>query len=893
MRLKMVELENYGGIMNGMGLSKISIDFTKCNHSMLVIKGDNGSGKSTLFKALKPLPDDSDSFIQGLPAKKIISYMGPMGEIYTLTFIHDVKTNGDRMNAKGYITKDIGAGPVELNPTGNITSCKDIIYSEFKLDPNFVALSQLSTDDRGLADKKPAERKKFVNSIISSVEVYNNIYKTLAKRSSIFKSMINSIVSKIDTIGDINELNPMLSSIERTIVNYEASRDEFNRTIAKNESIIESLNGHDSLARKVELETRLREVESTISNLTGHIHEVIPADTTPEEHLELLKLKYRDMRHHREDSCFKLMEIEQSIKDTNTKLQDKQAKLDSFTSDTNYDQLESAIENVKKSIKECEAVFAEMGLEGDVILSKDEYIIGIHTLEQIKEAVEAFQDAFTDGVVDLIVKNIDSPNPDIESLNNCIEQSKYKIKALEVELTESIVYAKRVAILNSRPKECKLDNCFFIADAIEAEKHLKENPPVKIDEAIKLEKENLHELELELSTKLQIIDGKNMLNRIFRMIESARPILAKLPVKDILLEKSQFVIRIISRVPLKEIDVLKMYLQKANVFEDYAYAKNMLTSLEAEYKIYLSKKDIIDTLVDDVNKLNGDLKGLLQAQFKVKDTILHYNDMELDMSNDIKNVENLISTCVKSLNESIALKEKLTTEYDNISKNMVAVTNAASMIEVTRQNLANVLTNLNEKYKERDTVKHKVEMLKEYEKELEDYKASYTKIETIKYYSSPTTGIQTVFMELYMNKIIQLANRLLAMMFDGVFHLDPFIINENEFRIPCSGGNLPHDDISSMSSSQVACISMILSFALLFQSSSKLNILKLDEIDGALDSYNRRNFIIMLDQMLEVLDCQQCIIISHNDEINLDNCDVILLKHSNIEPIVGNIIWKY
>ena len=224
---------------------------------------------------------------------------------------------------------------------------------------------------------------------------------------------------------------------------------------------------------------------------------------------------------------------------------------------------------------------------------------------------------------------------------------------------------------------------------------------------------------------------------------------------------------------------------------------------------------------------------------------------------------------------------------------MVAVTNAASMIEVTRQNLANVLTNLNEKYKERDTIKHKVEMLKEYEKELEEYKASYTKIETIKYYSSPTTGIQTVFMELYMNKIIQLANRLLAMMFDGVFHLDPFIINENEFRIPCSGGNLPHDDISSMSSSQVACISMILSFALLFQSSSKLNILKLDEIDGALDSYNRRNFIIMLDQMLEVLDCQQCIIISHNDEINLDNCDVILLKHSNIEPIVGNIIWKY
>ena len=230
---------------------------------------------------------------------------------------------------------------------------------------------------------------------------------------------------------------------------------------------------------------------------------------------------------------------------------------------------------------------------------------------------------------------------------------------------------------------------------------------------------------------------------------------------------------------------------------------------------------------------------------------------------------------------------------DKISADMKKIAEHIETVNNIQANIDSVDLELRPLVNNRDNLKHKLQMLKEYDEELIEYKGKYDKIEVIKFYSSPTTGIQTLFMELYMNKIISLANQLLAMLFEGQYKLEPFIINETEFRIPCSGGLLLHDDISSMSSSQVACISMILSFALLFQSSSKLNILKLDEIDGALDSTNRRNFIVMLDQMLNVLQCQQCIIISHNDELNLDNCDVIVLKHSNIEPISGNVIWSY
>ena len=84
---------------------------------------------------------------------------------------------------------------------------------------------------------------------------------------------------------------------------------------------------------------------------------------------------------------------------------------------------------------------------------------------------------------------------------------------------------------------------------------------------------------------------------------------------------------------------------------------------------------------------------------------------------------------------------------------------------------------------------------------------------------------------------------------------------------------------------------MVLSFALLFHSSSKYNILKLDEIDGGLDAENRLQFISLLDRIMNVMDCDQCIMISHNNELNLKNLDIIALKTN--EVLDGNLIYNY
>jgi len=94
-------------------------------------------------------------------------------------------------------------------------------------------------------------------------------------------------------------------------------------------------------------------------------------------------------------------------------------------------------------------------------------------------------------------------------------------------------------------------------------------------------------------------------------------------------------------------------------------------------------------------------------------------------------------------------------------------------------------------------------------------------------------------------------------------------------------GGINHDDITSMSSAQISLISMIISIALLSQTSTKLNIIVGDEIDAPFDSENRREFISILYQLMYMVNASQCVLITHNSEIPMDDCDIILLKSDN------------
>ncbi|MCK9309830.1 MAG: hypothetical protein M0P99_06130 [Candidatus Cloacimonetes bacterium] len=902
MKIEKIKISGYIGIYNGLRLYELSIDFTKASHKIILIKGGNGSGKSTLMTALSPLPDDNSSFIPGQQAEKEIIIRDSF-ILYKINFIHPVKHNGDRDTTRAYIKKYIGNDVIELNSNGNITSFKDILYSEFNLDPNFIALSQLSVNDRGLADKTPGERKRFAASIIETLEVYNAIYKTLSKRSSIFKSMVNNLSSKIDNIGDENKVKLTLDSLENRINGLSNTRNQLIEQMASYKSMISILDPNGLIQNLYEeiynklliLDGGREENNIKIKNCINKIERFndLSKDTVMGYYLEVKGLI---------DSLSVAIQVQESKingllsdRENDTKiLRGKIEKLNSLKSENNYINIETEINNCQLLIRNYEEIFKNANIKNALSISKDEYITGLNILKDIKEVIDIFKsnvymDVLNDAISYIQMDSI----PDIITIQNQINSIKEILSNDTIELKYYETLYDKASYLSLRPTNCKIENCGFISDALDAAKLNPEQKIQSISNKIKENSEKLNILKLTETQIMNILEVINNIRIIFRYIDNYHIILDKLPNGTIFTDKKTLLTRIKNHDTFEDINDLYKFIEFSNIFDEYKIEKQKLKELEADYKLYESKNSIIEDVLYNINELNQGLNNITSL-IEENNLILQENKIVLLNAKETLIELDLLITLYNEQFEIEKNRNELTSQFNNIRSNIIQIKENLNNINTINGSIEQINIEMKPLMEDRDTIKHSLTLLKEYVIELQDYKNRYDKVETIKYYSSPTTGIQTLFMDLYMDKIISLANELLSLLFDGEFILGKFIINDKEFKIPCYGSGLANDDISSMSTSEVCMISMILSFALLIQASTKYNVLKLDEIDGGLSTTNRLQFLDVLDRQINMLDIEQCFMISHNSEIDFSNVDLILLKMDESEAInIGNVIYEY
>ena len=367
-----------------------------------------------------------------------------------------------------------------------------------------------------------------------------------------------------------------------------------------------------------------------------------------------------------------------------------------------------------------------------------------------------------------------------------------------------------------------------------------------------------------------------------------------MPNGEMFKDTSIFFTRLLNGYGFEYMQSIYRYIDLANLFDTYRSMDSICKQYESELKIYETKAEsiaIVNQEIDDINKAISTLTDKIDPiNAEIADRMA-----EIAMLQDL---EGVYSAIIDNMDKQKPLIEKIQACRAKLAENgqkMNRINAAIASSQALKEQISQLTYTLEPLMKDRDKLIHSIQLMKEYRDELNELQANYDFIETIKYYSSPTTGIQLVFMELYMGKIISLANELLKLLFQGKFEIQPFVINESEFRIPCLGEGYLNDDISSMSSSQVCMISMILSFSLLHNSSTKYNIIKLDEIDGPLDYNNRLYFIDVLNSIMDIMNTEQCIMISHNSELQVDNSDVILLKHdeNNMDYQRGNVIWSY
>ena len=893
MRLLSLRLENYIGIYNGMGLSSIEIDFSKCIHKVLIIKGDNGTGKSTIFKALTPLADSSIDYIPDKTAIKEIAYETDFQTILNIKYESIVK-DGIRRPTKCYLNRLNPDGSIEnLNPSNNITTAKEVIYDVLGIDDNFITLSQLSANKKGLGGLKPSERKRYVNSIISSLAAFNSIHKLITTKSNVLKSIIDSYVTKLSQIGNIAIVE---DAIKKDTVALQELDNKKNGLISEIATIKAELSRLDSSGSFLD---DYKDLSMRKIILEKEIRDLPDIEEYSEEKLiqyEKDMAKYEANEEMLSSRAKELLDEESKINNNITELT---IKLDSLYNKEHMDDLNSKIDSTKKELESYKPYFHLFKTYKDI--SEQDYETVKLVIEKFNSTVENIFQTYSETV------RKESMNSLRTGKNEVILDHTEILSGLEKQLEDLRTEKRNVEFLNNRskdynkiPDDCNhKSDCPFIKDVVEAKNALRS-------------RQSLYSLSTKINSTLDAIESaKNLaeenmmktqclyeMKSILEYIQSMSKIIRKFPGTESLdsINTLYHNIEYGIRLNFESVDKYQEFKNISTIvsaLEDdlhsYETAKEKLISANAEIRILQEK---IDTDLKNLSTIRDSKLSIFAEIEKIRSSKLEI-EMVLDSIRYVKINKEKFEKVSVELNE-------VTSKIESMEKNTVLIKDLTDKLNRRASELSSLQnTDLPALNKAIEENKYRMVLFEQYTRDSQEYAAKYNEVQMIKKYTS-IHGIQTVYMSVFMNSILNTTNTLLRLLFGGRFALQPFIINENEFNIPCadSEGRV-REDISLMSDSQLSMISMLISFVLLRNSSNRYNIIKLDEVDDNLDSMNRIQFSILIEQIMNDLGFDQCLIISHNNELDLSNTDIVILKMESQEMIDslynsgGNIVFSY
>ena len=893
MRLLRLRLENYIGIYNGMGLSSIEIDFSKCIHKVLIIKGDNGTGKSTIFKALTPLADSSIDYIPDKTAIKEIAYETDFQTILNIKYESIVK-DGIRRPTKCYLNRLNPDGSIEnLNPSNNITTAKEVIYDVLGIDDNFITLSQLSANKKGLGGLKPSERKRYVNSIISSLAAFNSIHKLITTKSNVLKSIIDSYVTKLSQIGNIAIVE---DAIKKDTVALQELDNKKNGLISEIATIKAELSRLDSSGSFLD---DYKDLSMRKIILEKEIRDLPDIEEYSEEKLiqyEKDMAKYEANEEMLSSRAKELLDEESKINNNITELT---IKLDSLYNKEHMDDLNSKIESTKKELESYKPYFHLFKTYKDI--SEQDYETVKLVIEKFNSTVENIFQTYSETV------RKESMNSLRTGKNEVILDHTEILSGLEKQLEDLRTEKRNVEFLNNRskdynkiPDDCNhKSDCPFIKDVVEAKNALRS-------------RQSLYSLSTKINSTLDAIESaKNLaednmiktqclyeMKSILEYIQSMSKIIRKFPGTESLDSINTLYHNIEHgiRLNFESVDKYQEFKNISTIvsaLEDdlhsYETAKEKLISANAEIRILQEK---IDTDLKNLSTIRDSKLSIFAEIEKIRSSKLEI-EMVLDSIRYAKINKEKFEEVSVELNE-------ITNKIESMEKNTVLIKDLTDKLNRRASELSSLQnTDLPALNKAIEENKYRMVLFEQYTRDSQEYAAKYNEVQMIKKYTS-IHGIQTVYMSVFMNSILNTTNTLLRLLFGGRFALQPFIINENEFNIPCADNEgRVREDISLMSDSQLSMISMLISFVLLRNSSNRYNIIKLDEVDDNLDSMNRIQFSILIEQIMNDLGFDQCLIISHNNELDLSNTDIVILKMESQEMIDslynsgGNIVFSY
>lgn len=901
MKISYLRLKGYAGIFHGMGRDEIEIDFSNFKSNIILIQGHNGCGKSTIIDSLSLEIDGSDYYRTDMiynPSSlepKTIDYHAEKeihlmdgNDIYKVLIISPVSPEGKRKTTKAFISLN----GEEMNPNGNVTSFKEVKNALLEMDPNYIALSHISSENRGLVDMIPSERKKFMSSVITTLDFFNNSYRNLSKKTSIFKSNINHLKSKIYNIGDSNELLARLNMLNARLTDLENQKESINLDIAESKAMIKILDPDGKiqdlytsiLSQLDEINSFINKYISSLDTCTRKLNKSYENDISIEKvNLERTIIETQGRITSSENELGSTI---QSIDSIHSKINSITNQLISLESTDVREDIVDVVNDIKSQISIYEDVISKTDIDTDI--SKSELLFAKTVLDNIMSMVknirefsendqsDVFQLLDSDKTIYELSKELDD---DINDITNQI--SKYR----NVQ-KDNLSLLNKMNILDQRPSTCTIDDCSFIKEAVEIKMREKNIKSTLLDAGSKI---LIYEFQLDQS----IVDRDKMdrmiklyglVEELMTYINSNHSLLIKLGKIGLTFSSSKHFIELIKNHSMfEEFRLIDDYIGIIDVIELYREQKRLLSGYEADLKIRNNNMVIILSLN---NELEDHKKRLENENNKIDEltrSISFDKQILTSMNNDFKIMDQIVEI-VANIEDYKIKKKKLGEEFNKVKSDIADVKKYVDYLNTKEQALI-LLNNEYRPLKENiDQINFNISQLNSYKEELKEINSQYEKIDFIKKACNPASdGIQKIYISMYMNTTIVIANELLSYLFGGGLQLMKPIVDDG-FSIPFINefGQIV-SDISKGSTSQRCMFGMCLGFALLSQGSTKYNILRMDEIDGGLDTDNRMGFMPVTFNIMEIMNVEQTFMCSHNIETETERADILFVSKSGLD----------
>jgi len=664
----------YIGFYNGMNLNVVDIDFTKCLHNMILITGDNGTGKSTLLSHLNLFPDSSSSFIPNQDAEKYLVLSDGI-DTYEIRLISASDLKGGRKTTKAYIKKN----NIELNENGNVSSYKEIIFSEFELDSSYESLTSLSSIDRGLGDKTPSERKRFAANIIDNLEIYNNIYKTINKKSLIYKSHINTIHTKIQNIG-------MKDSLEATLHSLQGRERDLNAKIMDNNNRIVAIQTKSSIDEEEAL--KIKKLTEELSNLRNELDVL---EISLDNFYHKTQIDKESVSNKLSDDNKLLSKYQASLESSTKEWRDKSSRLTTVSDSINSLEADLNSSNIDYNIKErytkSTEKISELNKDIKNLINMNISINDIESIDEILkfnskfiESLELFYDNLTSEDIKYIVQEYDKQSTEkLQQEQNSIIDNIESTRNKQLEITNKM---KVVSILENRPSKCHIDSCPFIKEAVDINKNNK-----NLDKELYKVQDKLDTLSKSLSDIQNIIDYRyNMLPKKMRYEE------LKNMIKDIshnkffdksLLDFDNMLIRtsIFNNQRDKELfTTLKNHL----LLLKSELENNRI--LEVENKAFLDKVKLIDSNNKLLEKLKNEKDILIEDIQNLKSSIDTYRNLIDSLQKNIYSLEEY-NGVYKEYLDKMVYYNKIKERIDEFNKKSSKSLEALNQIQELKDNI--------------------------------------------------------------------------------------------------------------------------------------------------------------------------------------------------------------